>query len=175
MITSRDILNNIINEQLSSEEIYSKVCTVVSVSESERTCEVSPIDGGANVTKARLQASLNGSTGIVQIPTIDSYVIVTFINEQKGFVSLFTDVDKILIDTDLVQFNGGDNDGLINITEIVTKLNALITEINTLKTWANIHVHATAAPGAPVPPTVLYTGTFSNFNKNDFEDINITH
>jgi hypothetical protein len=155
------------------KEIYSKVGKVVSVDEDERSIEFEPIEGG-NLEDVRLQAAISTVSGFVQIPSVDSKVIVTFINETQAFVSLCTEVDKILIDTDLVQFNGGGNDGLININDLVDKLNDLVSEVSSLNSAYKAHTHTapSGATGTPVPP---FTGSISIFNKADFEDDKITH
>lgn len=142
MMTDRDILNKIIGEELGTCEMYSKVCEVISVDEDTRSCEVAPVDGTANVTNVRLQASLSQSVGMVSIPKVGSKVMVTFFNQSKGFVSLATEVDKVLLDCEEVTMNGGDNGGMVNIKTLVTELN---------KNNAMLNALLAVIGGAPIP------------------------
>ena len=172
-LNTLDILNQIIDKRMSSQEVYSVIGIVSNVDETARTCDITPIDG-AKVTSVKLQASISQSNGFVMIPTDGSYAICTFISNTEGFVSIMSQIDKIVIDTDLVQFNGGSNEGIVNINDLTSKLNSLITEINALKTFINTHIHV--AGGRPTTiPTPVFAGNFSNFNKTDYEDDKIIH
>ena len=170
MAEIQDIIREFISLRLNEEEIYSVIGTASNIDTTERTCDVAPIDGTADILGVKLQSIINGTKGFVQIPKANSKVVVTFLNKQTGYVALCEEVDKILITTDLVEFNGGTLDGMVKINDLTTKLNALITEIKALKTWANAHVHG-AAGTSPVTP---FAGTFTNFNKNDYENTKIT-
>ena len=73
------------------------MCTVDKVDESNRSCDVSPLDGGAMIYDVRLQASLDSAEGVCLIPAEGSQVIVTFINKQTGYVAACSSVDKVLV------------------------------------------------------------------------------
>jgi len=90
----------------SGDQIYSKVCKVISVDLDERTCEVEPLSGGANIPACRLQAAIDQTSGLLQIPAVDSFVIVTWLNKNAAFVSMTSQVDEI-------QLNGDQYKGLI--------------------------------------------------------------
>lgn len=75
--------------------------TVVEVDEQERTCEVEPLSGQANVPDARLVASIDEEVvgGVVFIPKVGSSVIVSMLesSDSEAFVTKFGEVEKLLI------------------------------------------------------------------------------
>lgn len=174
-MTIIDQIKEIVKLTFKSEKIYSEVCTIVSVNETERTCVCQPIDDSAQLQKVRLQAIKNQSVGLVQIPKVGSYVIVTFIDNRNSFISTLTEVDKILIDTDLVQFNGGTLDGMVKINDLVTKLNNLENTLNTfMNTTFNTHTHISASPGSPTAvPVPLNIASLTPTVKADLENTKI--
>jgi hypothetical protein len=87
-----DLLNKIIDPN--TEGSFSLVGTVIEVNEHDRTCDVEPLNGTAVLYDVKLQANENSDTGFVVFPKKGSTVIVTFLNEKTGFVSLFSDPDK---------------------------------------------------------------------------------
>jgi hypothetical protein len=92
-----DLLNKIIDPN--TEGSYSLVGTVIEVNESDRTCEVEPINGTAILYDVKLQANETRDKGFVIFPTKGSEVIVTLLNDKTGFVSVFSDFDKAEIVT----------------------------------------------------------------------------
>lgn len=145
------------------------ICKVVSVDEEKLTCTVQELESGQELFQVRLNAA---STALqtVLIPKVDSIVLVGLIgnNRQSRFVAMVSEVDKIYL-------NGGENGGLIIIGDLVTKLNNLVTEVNALKSDYVGHTHPTAATGPPSVPSIPFTGTFSQFSKDDFENKKIKH
>jgi len=132
-----------------SAEIYSVVCTVESVDEAKRTADVAPINGNAEIFDVRLQSALNGSNGLCIFPVIGSVVIVTFLNKLTGYVSLFSEVDKITLDTENeITIDGGQNGGLVKVNDLLNKLNTVENDINNLKTLLSAWVPVPADGGA---------------------------
>lgn len=174
-MTIGDQIKKLAKQAFKGERIYSEVCTVVSVSGRLAVCQ--PIDDSAKLQKVRLQAIGGQSVGFVLVPKVGSYVIVTFIDKVNGFISSTTELKEIFIDTDLVTFNGGSNDGLVNVNDLVTKLNNLENTLNTfMNTTYNTHTHISAAPGSPTAvPVPLNTTTLTPTVKADLEDTKITH
>ena len=111
--TVKDALSDFINLWTKQQSLYSRICTIVSVDSTARTCVVKPIDSDAEITGVRLQGTLNLSDGVVFIPTVDSKVIVTFIIRTRAYVSSFAELDELKINCDVITFNDGTNDGLI--------------------------------------------------------------
>jgi len=103
------------------------------------------------------------------IPKMGSMVtVVDFGGFRDMEIIKVQEIDKII-------FNDGNNGGIVNIIDLTSKLNNLVTEIKALKTSLDTHIHAGVTVGAGVTGTSVISGSFSNFNKSDFEDTNITH
>ena len=80
-------------------EFYSKVCTVDSVNEDNRTCKVTPLDGGVAIFGVRLQSVQGTDKGFVAFPKVGSNVVVTFINDNAAYVALCGEVDSYIMET----------------------------------------------------------------------------
>lgn len=169
----RDILREIVKE---NEEIYSLVCRVDAVDETERTVDVTPINGGAPIFGVRLQSAINSDKGFVQIPKTGSDIVVTFMSKNTGFVSVCEEVEKVLIDCDEVTFNGGGNEGLVIVQSLVDKINRLENKVNSLVTKFNVHTHVASSFGAPTtPPPTPETAITPTTLKSDLENTKIKH
>ncbi len=137
----QELLDEFIERALNKEKFYSLYGTVKSVNESDRTCVVTPIGDEPDQPEVRLQGDIGSKKGVVLIPKVGSVVGVTFVNSVAGFISLYTDIDKVIIeatkevsiDTVKTVFNGGLNGGLINISSLVTKMNILENDLNLIK------------------------------------------
>lgn len=83
---------------------------------------------GTLYTEVRKTAALdNSQKGIIVTPVKGSSVIVSRIGESDElFVEMFSAVDSI-------QFFGGENEGLVKVVELTSKLNSLENDINNLK------------------------------------------
>jgi len=94
-------------EQLADkgDQVYSKVCKVISVDTEERTCEVEQLSGGANIPSCRLQAAINQSDGFMLVPAVGSFVIVSWLNKNVAYVSLCSQLEEIQLNGD--QYGGG--------------------------------------------------------------------
>lgn len=158
-------------------EMYSIVCSVSAVDETERSVDVKPLNGDAEIFGVRLQSEFNLTTGFCLIPSIDSVVIVTFLNNKTGYVSTFSEIAKVLVNCDEVTFNDGTNKGIVKVDPLLNKINALENEINQLKSllsvWVPVPTDGGAAlkaisatwSGQPITPTIL----------NDLENTKIKH
>lgn len=158
-------------------EIYSVVCEVTSVNETERTIDAKPINGNAEIFDVRLQSSISSKVGFVVIPKINSFVIVTFINQQQGYVALATEIDKIFVDTETsVIFDGGKFGGLVKVEELTKKINDLEQKINDLITACS-SVIVTLAPSGTFPIASFFTSVtpLTPTQKADIENEKIKH
>lgn len=164
-MTINDAIKEFFKRFVKSEEIYAKIGTVSNVDEVNRICDVEPIDGEAEILNVRLQSVTTSALGIVPIPKDGSKVVVNFLNNEAGFVSLYSEIDKLLIDTDLVKFNGGSLDGLVKINELTTKLNLLKTEVQA--ELVKIQTGLAGVGGVYTP------GTLTSFDKNNYENTKI--
>ena len=66
---------------------------VLEVNVSARTCDVEPLDGTATIFDVQLQAFENNTEGVVLFPKQGSVVVVTFLSNETGYVSLTSEVD----------------------------------------------------------------------------------
>lgn len=135
---------------------YGKVCTVDSVDLVNRTCYCIPINEDADITEVRLMANIDN--GFLLIPEVNSIVVVSFLSDSSAYVALVSKVSE-------VQLNGTNFNGLIKIDEQTSKLNQLVTE---LQTQLGLIATGIAAGGGSYTPATL-----STFNKTDYENIKI--
>lgn len=155
--------------------------TITAVDETAYTCDV--LVGDATYSGVPLKTITNTQSSFIEIPKLNTDCLICFKNNSIQCPQIFSihECEKILIKvgdsvlniTDgLFQFNGGDNDGMVLINELITK-------INRLENAFNHHTHLTAGPGSPVPPTVLapFTDTIPITpltTKTDLENTKIT-
>ena len=130
----QDAIKIITQRELARSEMYCVLCKVNSVDTSARTCEVSPLNGKADLFDVRFQAELSLTEGVFIEPKVDSTVFVAFINSVQAAVVLCSEVENIYIDTqgDTI-FNGGTLDGMVKVGDLVTKLNNLENDLNDIK------------------------------------------
>ena len=115
------------------------VCTVSAVSLADLTCTCTPVNGDADLLDVRLISQ--SANGFLILPSVDSIVIVSSIDNRTYYVSMFSEVDEI-------QLNGDTYDGLVKVNDLVTKLNNLESKVNSLITAMNTHVHTGVTTGA---------------------------
>lgn len=173
----KEILDEWIANALKQEKIYSIIGTVSNIDEVKRICDVTPLGDEATRFDVRLQSAISKKVGIVLIPKDGSDVIISFMNKTQAFVSLTSTLEKILIDTDLVQFNGGDNKGLVNVVDLVSKLNTLENDLNTLKTALSSWIPVPNDGGAALKTliTTFAGATLTPTLQSELEDPLVTH
>jgi hypothetical protein len=88
MSAMKDALRSLVT---GNEEIYSIIGKVTSVDGS--FCDVSPIDGSADLLGVRLQVTT--VNGFLLIPKVNTNVIVSFLSKDEAFVSMVSEVDEI--------------------------------------------------------------------------------
>lgn len=162
------ILDSIRQIAKTDDELYSIVCKAKNIDVVELKCDCEPLDGSADLLEVRLMAEQN--TGFLIIPKNNSIVIVTMLNKFTGYVSMFSEVDEI-------QLNGDNYDGLVRISDLVTKLNNLENKVNTLITSYNTHVHPGVTSGVSstaVTPSVV-VGTLTPTQQIDIENQTVKH
>lgn len=146
---------------------------VVSVDETALTCVVQTLNDDAPMSDVRLKAAIDNVTdGIVEIPVVGSTVLVCLIgnDENTAFVVKCSSVSKV------VMF-GGSKGGLINIGDLVSKINAIENKLNSVINTFNTHVHSgvTTGPGSSAVTPTTVAGTLTPTNRTDIEDVKVTH
>jgi len=175
----RDIADSI-RKLLGAVEFDTMLCTVESV-DGETTCTVKTVKTGALYKNIKLNANITEDKGIYVFPKKGSYVLVTMIDKVQGFVSMFSDIEKITLNVNGdITINGGKNDGLVIIQKLTDKINELVD-------WCKDHTHllqsgtvnvagslgsATNASPINVPSPLSPP---SRLNKSDYENEKIKH
>jgi len=77
----------------------SMLCKVVSV-DSGVTCTVKTIKSGAEYKNIKLNANINDDKGVYVFPKKDSYVLVTMLDRVQGFISMYSDIEKVTLKID---------------------------------------------------------------------------
>jgi len=174
---TQEIIAEFIDQTIAKQKIYTLIGTAKNVDEDRRVCDFTPVGDEADRFDVRLQSVISETAGMVLIPKKNSIIGVTFLNRTAGFVSLTSTLEKILIDTDLTQFNGGDNGGLINIDDLITKQNIIEKDLNTVKAAISSWIPVPNDGGAALK--VALTSWFSDILtltvKQDLEDTKVTH
>lgn len=128
--------------------------------------------GDAQIEGIRLRASLTGrERQILTVPKVGSAVTLG---------SLSGDINQLVVlqvdEVESITVNGGHLGGLVKIQELTDKINALVDAFNR-------HTH-TVQPGMVITPSGANTAPVlvpevtvraAKLDRNDFEDIKITH
>lgn len=119
------------------------LCVVKSVEGA--TCTVERVIDDMEIKGVLLSTEIDGSTGIVITPTVESYVLCTRIDSTKWFVCQTSKIEKIALNfSDKIVINDGSN-GLAKVDKVADKLNALENKVNELIAG----LQATVIPLAP--------------------------
>jgi len=148
------------------------IATVTSVDELAQTAEVK-LDDVGNVTDViRLKAVIdNAETGFILFPAVGSIVLASkILNGEDYFLISASEVESVWL-------RGKTNGELINIDDLTSKLNALVDEVDALKSDYTGHTHSgvTSGGSSSGPPATPFTGSFTQFNKDDYKDDKILH
>ncbi len=113
--------------------------------------------------------AIGGASGnsLVVVPKVGSTVLIADLSEgtrRDLAIVKYTEVESITI-------NGGNLGGLVNITQLTNKLNALVNKFNN-----HTHTFKGAVSGATCSGTTDSTlSQASTFSKSDYEDTKIRH
>jgi len=175
-----DLIFELINIWAKENELYSKQGSVKSVDLSERTCVVTPTDGGSDILDVYLEADSGdpANKGFFVVPAIGSLVIVTFTSKEESFISAWTEIEQVIAKSEEWVFNDGKNGGLTKLQELTSRINELENLFTQLKTDFNGWVPSQNDGGAALK-TKLSTGyltkTIPNSQISDFENELVKH
>jgi hypothetical protein len=163
--------------KISSQDVFESVLgTVTEIDQDNKTCTVKPVDDLPDLLEVRLSAVVSPESGIVAVPSIGSFVIVGQTAREQPHILMMSEIDSYqLIANDTIQFNDGENGGLVKVSDLVSKLNAIEDKVNELITnyKAHNHVHPNGPTTAFVVP---YTGNnLTNTQVSDLENENVKH
>lgn len=156
----KTIVNQYIESYLRKEKFYSDLAKVISVDDSTKKAVVELLNSDLQVT-ARTLASINCTGGFYIKPSVDSFVVVNWINRNLSYIALYSEVDAII-------FQNGANLGIPKTPETVGRLNLIEQDINTLKdvikNWTPV---ATDGGAALKAAAATWFGTDLDETKND--------
>lgn len=130
--------------QMVKQEATLRLAEVESVQLGSNSCTVIPFDNeDAKITEVRLQVS--AASGLLMVPAVGSTVLIGPCAEFSYGVIMFSELSDIsLLD--------GSFGGMVKVSSLVSKLNALESKVNGLITWG-----LTVTP--PFTPATLLTQT----------------
>lgn len=165
--------------------------TIKSVDEDNFTCVVKPFDGGADYQEVRLKVSVDEfDHGVVCIPDVGSEVLISplFNSDRAYYVSRFSKVKKwhlktvsgssiVFDDQGNVVINGGALGGVTKIDVLVSKINAIEADLNTLKAAFSAWVIVPADGGAALKTIAAawYAQTITPSTKAQLENTKVKH
>lgn len=98
-----DVQKHIQRLSNTGDEVYAKVCTVVEVDATKKTCDVKPIDGGAELFDIPYSADVQGD-GLIMHPKKGSYVLVVFLDKHNAQICNVSELDKLYLKIGTVEF-----------------------------------------------------------------------
>lgn len=110
------------------DEVYSIFCKVLSVDKTKNTCEVKPIRNEESDIEYTVQlgSKWDDENDFLIYPKEDSIVLITWISTQDAFISLYGDIDEIVINpSGKIRISNDEED-------LKTILNDLMTAIQNL-------------------------------------------
>lgn len=130
------------------------VAEVVSIDTNNRTATVK-----SNGVDYMVQMAPATGDQLLQLPEIGSTVFII-----DGIIVGYSDLSELWL-------RGNQFEGLVKVSDLVTKLNNLENKVNALLSAYNVHTHASS--GAPPVPTVA--GTLTPTIQNDIENPLVKH
>ncbi len=144
--------------------------TVAAVDESAKTCDID--DDGLVMYGIRLQCVTDAAGGILCVPKKGAAALVVQIEGGDGWMLAdCAEYEKIII-------NGGGNGGLININDLINRLNVLEKSLNDLKqVFSTTWVVAPQDGGAALKSAAANwaADTITETKAEDIEDTTVKH
>lgn len=162
----KTVINQYIEAYLRKEKYYSDLAKVVSVDDTTKKAVVEIVNSDLQV-KSRTHASINVTGGFYIKPSVDSYVIINWVNTELSYIALYSEVDAII-------FQNGANLGVPKTPETVDRLNLIEQDINDLKqvfnTWVPVATDGGAALKAAA--TTWFGATLTETVNDDIQNEN---
>jgi len=137
----RDAFSALYKLQTQSDKFYSAVAKVKSVDEAARTCSVEIVGDEYLIDDVQLNVAVDSTAGFVLVPAVGSFVLISFHNKSDARVSMFSELDKVLINCNTIIANDGLNNGLVNVTHLITELSKFDAKFTAI----NIQINTMAA------------------------------
>lgn len=166
---------------------FATLCTVDNINLTDNTCDCSPLDDSADFLGVKLLAQ--DSNGFLIVPKDGSVVRVSMIDADTGYLSGFSEIDKVVIyidasnklefDLNGLIINDGLFGGLIKIDSLISQTTSQIAAIKTavLAGLAVIDTQLIALGQAGGSGTAFSGSATSilNLNKNLLENTKVKH
>lgn len=164
--------------------------------EKNRVCSVESILDNETITYDNVNLSMEQNDGLIEIPAIDSTVLVACMPDGELYIFECSDIDKLIcvidgsnkfvFDATAFVFNGGTFGGMAKTAVLATKFNNAENRINLIATdLLAIATAAAATSSIPVTGTTLagfINSAISNIlvpltltTQTEIEDTKITH
>jgi hypothetical protein len=124
---------------------------------------------GEELLNIRL-VSEEDDTNFIQIPVIGSNVLVCYVDNQNAIGLVYGELEEIFI-------RGSQYDGLVKVNDLVSKLNNIEIDLNTLKTAFASWVVVASDGGAALKATTAtwYGSSITPTIKSDLENNKVKH
>jgi hypothetical protein len=162
---------------------------VLEVDEATASITAEPLDGRPKLFDVRLKSIIDEEDiGLMVIPAVDSGVLISLIgnDQNEAYVVKCNQVEKILLRMDDLKldiadgewiWNDGENGGLIKIEQLLSDVNGIKQDINSLKQVFSTWVPVAQDGGAALKSAISsYAGqTLTDSQKEDWENDKIKH
>lgn len=148
-------------ERIGRKKATASIGKAVNVDKERGRCDVE-LEGRAPAVDARLE--LEGGKGMMNVPREGSDVVVLWVEEVMPVVVMCAEVEETVI-------HGGENGGLINIADLVDKVNGLIDAFN-----SHTHtVNTTGTAAAQTGTAAATTQPATKITREEIEDNTVRH
>ena len=175
-------LREFFNKNLPMQVIAAKV---ISVDESEFTCDADPVDGGATIGKIRLKPVIDSDDkGMIVIPTKDSYILIGLLmnKDTQPFMVQWSKAEKVMIRTNngatlemdtqgRIKINGDSLGGLVKVRPLKTGLDKNNLVLNALLTVIKSAPIPEPGSGSPSAFQQALNAAVSLLQLGDFSEI----
>jgi hypothetical protein len=156
---------------------HSLLAQVKSVDAENKLCDLYDDDSDLDFYDVRLQPVIDGKQSIVLVPKVDSWVLAVRLEGTDDWAIVWAEqLEKYIVECDNVEFNGGENGGLVNWPDAKAQLDksneVLGIIMNTLTTWTPIPNDGGAALKTAFS-TAIAGKTLGSFE--DLEDTKVKH
>ncbi|MFC4262478.1 hypothetical protein ACFOWM_06300 [Ferruginibacter yonginensis] len=142
------------------DEVYGKICTVVSVDADAKTCDLKPIDGSAELLDVPFNADATTAAAEIKKPKVGSKVLVVFLDKHHAQICNVSELDSYFLQIGSVVLKIDDSGFLIKKeNENLKKLmNDLLVAIKAMKFTTN------AGPTIQLINSATFTQLQTRFN-----------
>lgn len=145
----------------------------------DRTCNCTAVDGHTEYQLPNVRLMATVEDGLYIEPVVGSNVKVIFSENIEPFVCQYSAIERVIFDSvNVIQFKDGSFDGLVKVSDLVTKLNNLENKVNSIISTFNSHTHPyvnVSSPAITSPSATPIVGTLTPTQQIDIENDQITH